>query len=350
MREIDVAIVGCGYVAEGHLGAWRKVPEAKIVAVSDLNIELAKKTAERWRIPNYYSTISDVLNQTNANLVDICTPPHVHAPIAVEAMKAGKNVLIEKPMTMTVDDAKKIVKSQEETGVTAGVLHNWLFDEPVVIAKSMVEQGRIGEVFNIVVEALNTPMDSMVANRNHWSHRFPGGRFSEMLAHPIYLLRHFLGGELELGDVQVSKVGDYSWVKKDELCATFKVGQKMGRAYASFNSSRDCIYINIYGKKGIIKLDLINSLVNYLPKMELTRFNKGYDSLRQSSQITISTIRNSLKIAFRSWLSGHDRYIRLFSQSLLNQTAPPVTLADGLAVINSLDTITQRIDLQEKTV
>lgn len=348
MNQINVVVVGCGYVAEGHLGAWTKVPEARIVAVSDLNTELAKKTAERWKVPHYYSTLSDVLTHDTVNVVDICTPPHVHAALAVEAMKAGKNVLIEKPMTMTVEDAQRIVDCQKETGVTAGVLHNWLFDEPVVAAKAMVEQGRIGEVFNIVVEALNTPKDSMVANRNHWSHRFPGGRFSEMVAHPIYLIRHFLGGEIVLGDVQVSKIGDYHWMNSDELSATFKVGQKLGRAYASFNSSRDAIYINIYGKKGIIKLDLINSIVNVLPKMEATRFNKGYDSLRQSSQIIVSTLSNSLKIILKRWLSGHDKYIQLFSRCLIEGTAPPVTLADGFAVIESLEKITERIAQQEK--
>jgi len=336
MREINVAIVGCGYVANGHLKAWRNIREAQVVAVSDLNEKLGKSTAETWKIPRYYSTLSDLLAQCKVDLVDICTPPQVHAVLAVEAMKAGINVLIEKPMTMTVKDAEEIVGCQKATGVKAGVIHNWLFDDPVLQADSIIKTGKLGEIFHIEIEALNTKYDSMAANERHWCHKLPGGRFSEMLAHPIYLMRHFLG-DVEVCEVQVSKIGDYSWMKYDELCATFKAGNKLGRAYASFNSSRDAIFINIYGREAILKLELINSTVIFLPKREATRLSKGFDSLRQATQLFKSIIGNMFKVASGRWRSGHETYIKLFAESLINDRKPPVTVEDGFAVVKMLE-------------
>jgi len=336
MREINVAIVGCGYVANGHLKAWRNIREAQVVAVSDLNEKLGKSTAETWKIPRYYSTLSDLLAQCKVDLVDICTPPQVHAVLAVEAMKAGINVLIEKPMTMTVKDAEEIVGCQKATGVKAGVIHNWLFDDPVLQADSIIKTGKLGEIFHIEIEALNTKYDSMAANERHWCHKLPGGRFSEMLAHPIYLMRHFLG-DVEVCEVQVSKIGDYSWMKYDELCATFKAGNKLGRAYASFNSSRDAIFINIYGREAILKLELINSTVSFLPKREATRLSKGFDSLRQATQLFKSIIGNMFKVASGRWRSGHETYIKLFAESLINDRKPPVTVEDGFAVVKMLE-------------
>lgn len=344
MPRLKIALVGCGYVTEGHLNAWRKVPQARVIAVSDLNEKLAEKTARRWKIPQYYRTVSDILAGSRPDVVDICTPPQSHATIAIEAMKAGANVLIEKPMTMTVNDAQAIFDCQKETGVTVGVIHNWLFDEPILAARSLVNKGVIGEVFNVNVEALNTERDSMVANRNHWSHSFPGGRLSEMLSHPIYLLRHFLGGDLEIQDVQVSKIGGYDWMKFDEFSAVFKVGPKMGRAYVSFNSSRDAIYVTLYGEKGIIKVDVINSTVIVLPKMETSRLNKGLDSLKQASQLAKSAARSAGKVMFKRWCTGHDNYIQLFARSLINNSQPPVTVEDGLAVIKSLAAVCEKIE------
>jgi len=260
----------------------------------------------------------------------------VHAVLAVEAMKAGINVLIEKPMTMTVKDAEEIVGCQKATGVKAGVIHNWLFDDPVLQADSIIKTGKLGEIFHIEIEALNTKYDSMAANERHWCHKLPGGRFSEMLAHPIYLMRHFLG-DVEVCEVQVSKIGDYSWMKYDELCATFKAGNKLGRAYASFNSSRDAIFINIYGREAILKLELINSTVSFLPKREATRLSKGFDSLRQATQLFKSIIGNMFKVASGRWRSGHETYIKLFAESLINDRKPPVTVEDGFAVVKMLE-------------
>jgi len=346
MREINVAIVGCGYVANGHLKAWRKIREAQVVAVSDLNENLAKSTAEAWKVPRYYSTLSDLLAQCKVDLVDICTPPQAHAALAVEAMKAGVNVLIEKPMTMTVKDAEKIVDCQKATGVKAGVIHNWLFDDPVLQADSIIKKGKL-EIFHIEIEALNTKYDSMAANQRHWCHKLSGGRFSEMLAHPIYLMRHFLG-DIEVCEVQVSKIGDYCWMKYDELCATFKAGNKLGRAYASFNSSRDAIFINIYGREGILKLELINSTVNFLPKRDATRLSKGFDSLGQAAQLVKSTTGNIVKVAFGRWRSGHDTCIKLFAESLINDQKPPVTVEEGLEVVESLEKMCGMIENAEK--
>jgi predicted dehydrogenase len=187
----------------------------------------------------------------------------------------------------------------------------------------------------------------MAANEHHWCHKLPGGRFSEMLAHPIYLMKHFLG-DIEVCEVQVSKIGNYPWMKSDELCATFKARNKLGRAYASFNSSRDAIFINIYGREAILQLELINSTVNFLPKREATRFSKGFDSLRQATQLFKSTTGNIVKVAFGRWRSGHETYIKLFAESLINDQQPPITVEDGLEVVKMLEKMCDMIEKAEK--
>ena len=346
MGDINVAIIGCGFVANDHLKGWKKVRQAQVVAVCDLNETLAVNTAKLWKVPDYYTSISELIESSDIDLVDICTPPHTHASLAVQAMKAGFNVLLEKPMTMTVRDAEKIVNCQKTTGLKVGVIHNWLFEPPVIEATSLVEKGYLGKVFNVEIEILYPRDELMAANRHHWCHKFAGGRFSEMLAHPIYLIRHFLG-EVRIGCVYVSKMGDYEWMKSDELFAAFNVGKKLGKAYTSFNAPRYAIFVSLYGTEAILRLDIINATTNILPRRETSRFNKGFDSLRQATHLINSTLKNTAKITFGRWLSGHDMYIKLFAQGIFDDSEPPVTVKDGYFTVKALEETCERIEKAE---
>jgi len=151
-----------------------------------------------------------------------------------------------------------------------------------------------------------------------------------------------------MGDVHVSKVGEYAWMKSDELYATFKAGKKLGRAYASFNAPRNAIFVSLYGIEAILKLDIINATVILLPKRKTSRFGKGFDSLRQATQLTKSTLKNIARIASRRWLSGHEMYIKLFAQSLFSDSESPVTAEDGYKVVKTLEEACKRIETAEK--
>ena len=184
----------------------------------------------------------------------------------------------------------------------------------------------------------------MAANKDHWSHQLPGGRSSEMLIHPIYLLRCFLG-EIKVASLEASKIGDYPWMKHDELFATFRAGKKLGGVYVSFNAPRDSIYVDIFGRKGILRLDIITATLNVLPGVRMNRLNKAVDSLRQAVQLSTSTAKNALKILSRSWLDGHEMCIRLFAESIVRKEEPPVTVREGYEVVKVLEDVYRRIEL-----
>ena len=157
-----------------------------------------------------------------------------------------------------------------------------------------------------------------------------------MLAHPIYLAMNFLG-DTQVSAVSRSKCGSYPWMASDELCVLLRSGEKLGRAYASFNAPREAIYVKIYGTKAILQADLINAVLTVLPERRTSRFNKGYDSMRQAARLTASTFGNIGRVVSGSWRSGHDTCIRLFAESVLNGTKPPVTAEEGLAVAKVVD-------------
>lgn len=333
METINVCLVGCGAVTKGHLQAFQKIPNTRVTSIVDINERQAERVAKEWKVPKLFTTLSDALSQDDIDVVDIATPPQIHASQAVEAMEQGKSVIIEKPMTTTLEDAQKILDCYHKTGSKASVIHNWLFDQPTLAAKSMVAEGRIGEIFNVEVEAMQTLEDEMACNKNHWVHKLHGGRFSEMLAHPIYLVREFLGNETKIENVYSSKIGEYPWLKSDELTGTFSADGKIGRMYASFNSPQEMININLYGQNGIINLDLCNFTVRLRHKRKAARFQKGMDTLTQANQMIKCTAANSLKIASNRWVTGHDSFMKFFVDYLRGEGKPPVSIEDGYEVV-----------------
>ena len=103
MEKINVGIIGAGRIGQVHAKSITyHIPQAKIVAISDIYVEGAKKVAEELGIPNYYEDYHEILNNPEINAVLICSSTDTHADIAVEAAKAGKNIFCEKPVDLTV--------------------------------------------------------------------------------------------------------------------------------------------------------------------------------------------------------------------------------------------------------
>ena len=336
MAKLNVVVVGCGAITHGHLEAWKKVKQANIVAVSDLDEKLAEETARIWKIPHYYSSFDEMLEKTKPDVVNIATPPQSHAQLAIQAMKSGSNIIIEKPMTLKTEDAEEIVKCQEETKLKAGVIHNWLFEPVIVHAISKVNQGQLGQILSAHVDVINTKIDSMTKTKDHWSHKYVGGRFGEMLAHPIYLLREFIG-QCDVESVQTQKLGNYPWMISDEFFGIFRSEHLYGTAHASFNGSREAIFVTVYGTDAILRSEIKNAITNIFPAKQDRRLSKVLDSINQSNQIITSSFKSAGQVVFGRWETGHQRYIRLFADSVINQTEVPISVEDGCAVVKVVE-------------
>ena len=123
MREIKSAVIGCGLISKNHLKALRNVEGARCGAVCDIVREKAEAAAgaysENGEI-QIYEDYHELLRDGDIEVVHICTPHHLHADMAVEALLRGKHVLCEKPMALTADDAKRMIKARDESGKCLG--------------------------------------------------------------------------------------------------------------------------------------------------------------------------------------------------------------------------------------
>jgi len=145
-KEFRIAIVGCGTIAPTHIDAIRSAPEmgAAVTACCDVVPERAAAFAGQYGVP--VMSWSEVLADPDIDAVAICTPSGLHAELGVPALKAGKHVIIEKPLDITPEACDRLIAAQGETGRVVASVSQHRFDPATVFVRDAIERGDLGSV------------------------------------------------------------------------------------------------------------------------------------------------------------------------------------------------------------
>jgi len=150
MSELRVGIIGCGGIAQAaHLPHWAALDGAKIVAVADVVEDTARKTAEQYGAEAWYTDFHELTARDDIDAVSVTTPPKWHAPVAVAAAEAGKQVLVEKPMARTVAECNAMIAAAKKAGVVLMVTHHDRFSPMNNKVKQLLDDGLIGQPYEI---------------------------------------------------------------------------------------------------------------------------------------------------------------------------------------------------------
>ena len=148
-NTIKIGVIGAGAFAGYHLLGLQQVECAEVVAICDTDISRAKARAEMIGIDTVYDNYHDLLAREDIDAVTLPLPDQIHRQITVDALKAGKHVLCEKPMALSLDDCKAMVKAAEESGKQLMVGQIGRYTPSFVKAKEIYDSGMIGELFFI---------------------------------------------------------------------------------------------------------------------------------------------------------------------------------------------------------
>jgi predicted dehydrogenase len=146
MKKIKTAIVGTGFMGKVHAENVRRLGNVEIAAVVGSRPETARKFAEAMSIPLATDNLQEILDNKEIDAVHICTPNVDHFWMSLAAIQAGKAVLCEKPMTMTVEEARQLVAAAAEMGAVNGVQHNLRYYPNVQQMRQMIKAGDLGEI------------------------------------------------------------------------------------------------------------------------------------------------------------------------------------------------------------
>ncbi|MBN1834700.1 MAG: Gfo/Idh/MocA family oxidoreductase [Spirochaetales bacterium] len=146
MDKVKVGIVGVGFIGRIHIEALRRLGYVEVVALVSRKKETADALARDLTVPKAYSRYEDLLNDKEIDAVHLTTVNNLHAPLARQAMEAGKHVLCEKPLAMNSKEAADLLKVARQTGVCHALCHNMRYYPLVKQARAMVRAGEAGEI------------------------------------------------------------------------------------------------------------------------------------------------------------------------------------------------------------
>ena len=152
MEPIKVAVIGCGTIANSaHIPAYMKNEKAEIKYFCDIIPQRADAAVEKYGCGKAVYDYHEILNDPEIEAVSVCTPNHMHAPISIDFLRAGKNVLCEKPAARTYAEALTMLEAQHETGkvLNIGVVNR--FNDGVNQIKRLIDEGALGEVYHVYV-------------------------------------------------------------------------------------------------------------------------------------------------------------------------------------------------------
>jgi predicted dehydrogenase len=227
LMEVNWGIIGCGNVTELKSGpAFNKVEHSRIVAVMRRNAALAEDYAKRHGVPKWYADADQLINDPEVNAIYIATPPNTHASYAIQAMRAGKPVYVEKPMALNYSECQEMNKVSEETGMPLFVAYYRRTLPAFLKVKEIIDNGIIGQPLTVNVRLLkSTPERDLKPETQSW-HVNPeiagAGYFYDLASHQFDYLDFLFGPVIQVHGIAANLAGYYK--AEDTVTGTFRFG------------------------------------------------------------------------------------------------------------------------------
>ena len=207
MEEINIGMIGYKFMGKAHSNAYRTLPmffpesiKPNMKAICGRNTESVAVAAKQFGWEEYISDWKDLVARDDIDLIDINAPSNVHKDIAIAAAKAGKHLYCEKPLALTLEDSREMLEAAEKAGIKHMVGFNYRFAPAVMLAKKLIEEGRLGEIRHFRAWFLQDWLvdpDSPLAWRLQ-KEIAGSGAHGDLGAHLIDLAHYLIGGISEV--------------------------------------------------------------------------------------------------------------------------------------------------------
>lgn len=325
--KIRVGIVGCGSIAEHrHAPEYAENPNVEIVAFYDQNPDRAGRLAQKYG-GKVVSHLDEMMNDKSIDAISDCSSNETHHIVSTMALKHGKHVLCEKPISITIEGAKEIIKASEASGKILMIGHNQRFSEAHKKAKEILERGELGKVLSFKTNFGHKGPEYWSATKGNstWffkKERSVLGVAGDLGIHKIDLIHYLLGDEI----AEVSAFAD-ALHKKDErgepiqVCDNMVAILRMKKGTLGTASFSWTYYGEeenstiLYCERGILKLYVD-------PRYQIEIIKQDGEKIRyEVGQIQTNDHQTKSGV------------IDAFIESILHNTEPPVSGMDGLKAL-----------------
>ncbi len=331
MTKIKFAVVGCGSIGKRHLAVVSEDPRADLAAFCDSDRTICEEFARLYPSVPYFTDYSEMLGKVQCDVVNICTPHGLHAPMAIEAARAKRNILVEKPMALKSKDCDAMIEAAEKNGVQLMVVKQNRFNVPIALTRMALESGKMGRVFMVQANVLWNRHDGYY-NDSPWRGRksLEGGALHTLVSHFIDLMIWWFGDVLDAK----SKVATKNHNIEIEDCGTALLQFESG--VMGTLTWTTCVYnknyegsITIIGEYGTIKIG-----GQYLNKIEFWDVRS-----LPLPEDTIYADKPNAYGKYQGTSSNHDKVIDSVVAELLHERHNVVEGDEGIRTIKAIDMI-----------
>jgi UDP-N-acetylglucosamine 3-dehydrogenase len=266
---LKVGVVGCGGVGLRHSQAYQSHPEAELICVCDMVKEKAEARARELDVKAYFSVKEMLAAEEDLDVVGVITADNLHFVPTMEALEAGKHVLVEKPLSLDIREAEQMVEKAREKNVKLAIDYNRRFSKTYLKAREYVENGTVGNIAYIIMKlAQGGPASS---GKGKYYLLF------ELQTHSIDLMRHFGGDIVEVSAHMAAPRADQARQDEDVVYTSIAISMRfaaecVGTLMASWDSSftHPIEFLEVCGKNGYMRVDNIVEGVSFYPHGDQT--------------------------------------------------------------------------------
>lgn len=335
---INVGLIGCGQIAEvAHLPCYQRLKDVQVVAVCDPNRLRARRLSQRFHIAKIYEDSSELFKKEKLDLVDVCTPGFTHHRLCMEAIQNSVNVLVEKPLALTVAEADEIDKASKIKDVKVCVVHDYRFKEPLAKAMNMYKEGKIGEIKEIISVQHGLSVYSLPSWL--WNEKRSGGILYELGIHIIDLQAWFCGKHEEIIGINTKFDDKLNYHTNLQAIIKYKSGAT-GILNLGWFSSSPLFCFNIYGTATDAYIELFPERVYIASGSSLMPLTDFFIDARRVlkfvKQVLLGQRKKYVVYSFMKLLSDYVIAIR-------EDKEPPVPVKSVMNTMNLLEDLRKKI-------
>ncbi len=336
MEKIKFAIIGCGSIGSRHIAVVDADQRSEIVAICDINSNRLNQLSTTYNGLRAFTSYDELLEKTDAEVVNICTPHGLHAEMAIKAMNKGKHVLVEKPMALTTTDANRMIETADKNKVRLMVVKQNRYNIPIDLAKKALDKGALGKIYMVNCDILWNRHQGYYSDSN-WRGKksLEGGVLYTQVSHFIDLLVWFFGDVVSAKTFIEKKAHDIEIEDCGNSLVRFSSGAMGNLSWTT------CVYnknyegsITIIAENGTIKIG-----GQYLNKIEFWDV-KSYP-LPENIQFVD---KPNAYGKYQGTSSNHDKVISDVVAALLNERFNVVEGDEGIKSIHAIETIYNSAD------
>ncbi|MBU9710350.1 Gfo/Idh/MocA family protein [Evansella tamaricis] len=320
---INFAIIGCGRISVFHKEGILETTGAALKAVCDVDKTKAASLVEGLSSIDIYVDYKQLLEDPSIHVVNICTEHYYHSELAVAAMDAGKHVIVEKPVALSLEEADRMIEAQKKNGIKATVVFQNRYNKAVAMMRDAVEEGRLGELSH-GVGSIRWYRDQSYYGQDSWrgTQKQKDGFLMNQTIHTIDLLTWMMGPVKKVTGQVSTKFFEIEMENIGAATMEFENGaigiiEGAGTVYPDDLEGR----LSIFGEKGTIVLGGTSA-----NKIETWRFSNDF----QKEQIaSLELLREQEENAPTVYGFGHEKVIQDMVDAIHQNREPIISLMDG---------------------